>query len=271
MKNLRWIAYLLALNISVLAGINPNTNINFFLENKNIISNIKELILPTEKKDGCYIWKDSSGKWNISWIGKEKFLIFGEIQSESNLKLDTWCGSHTDIEEIQEKVICFRGSTEDSQAGFSFDCYGFYFDFNLMIEGNRYPSKVFIGDSNVSPSTLPLRIIDSTKIQNRPNAIKGFKGIVQSNKKNKKSSGDEEEIPPKKFNDKKRSQSPALQLPDHLKKGWQPAQAPIPKCEYFISTFDRSKSEITEAYDVATGKIYRIIERNLKKNKSKKE
>lgn len=236
----------------------------------------------SKAKEGCYVWKDSLGWWNVRWLGSESKVITGQIWSRKNLVIDSGYGSLIAVWMPRPNVIYFEGPILDSLVGFWFTSSADWFDIDVRFDGKRVPDKVFFGEGCVSPRTLPIRVedkvepmelgrLDTAKLESTAlgQKVEGFRG----GKANGRIEGSTSE-PIRSFPETppgttshlvdKHSSSPALRLPDSLR-GWPAALPPDPKDRPAGFDPDDSTSTITQVYDVATGKIRRLDEEKAKK------
>lgn len=239
----------------------------------------KGQVTSSERKEGCRVWKDSLGLWNVCWSGSGLGAIAGQIWSEGNLMPGSWDSSLVALRMPQPNVIRFEARTSDSLAGFWFTSSAARFDIDVRFDGKRSPEKVYFGEHGVSPTRLPIRVEDDVRPagldrsgEARPESvvvirrIGGARGVEDSRKAEVRASELKQslsEVPPGTTSDSssKRSGSAALRLPDDLRRGWPPVTPPIPRQKKPDGLApDDSAQTITEVYDVATGKIRRLDE-----------
>jgi len=236
----------------------------------------------SKTKEGCYVWKDSVGWWNVCWFGSGSKTIGGQIWSPESLVVSSGYDSLMTVRMPDPNLICFKGNFSNSLVGFRFISLARQFDIDVRLDGKRVPDRVFFGGNQVSPGTLPIRVEDSaeTAESGRPIAggmestapgqrVEGFPGIEAHGRTDwptSKPGQSFSETPPGTTSHlvDKRTFSPALRLPDSLR-GWPPASPPDPRDRPAWFDLDDSTSTITQVYDVATGKIRRLDEEKTKK------
>ncbi len=114
---------------------------------------------------GIYVWKDTDGSWSLGLISPDNGMSFaGEIIASSAITIEPADNSDGTLQGVNAS----HARLEFAPAGkvthivrFRTDAH--WIDFSLYANGTDGFAPVFIGSSNLNPTSMPFRIVEQAR------------------------------------------------------------------------------------------------------------
>ena len=113
-------------------------------------------------REGIYLWRGPEGTWSIRYSGGERHALSGTISGATQLTDVETRGKALRADLTGEGSLILDGFVETGGDTVEFRAAGDYVYFDLLVDGERNPSRIYIGLHGANPAHIPFRL------ENRP-------------------------------------------------------------------------------------------------------
>ncbi len=116
-------------------------------------------------REGIYIWRDVEGVWQLQAVSQRGITVTGRLQAAQALvpervQNSAQGGLVRDCLEPGIATVSIASTGEDKPPPIRFKAQGEFIEFDLKIEGEVDPGRIYIGVRGSSPAAVPFRIVN---------------------------------------------------------------------------------------------------------------